>query len=113
LSSGVTAEDAANSAAEAAKDATKQAVEEVVDGAPGEQVLEQPGDGVEEVTEQVRSLLRDGASGAAENSARAAEKGKIETADSHGERLVGARHGFGERHKGAVGVGALLLDEVL
>jgi hypothetical protein len=111
-------EDAADGASNATENTTEQVAEQVADGAAGEQVLQKLGDGLEEVAEQGQgSRLLDGTAGGttAENAGQSAEAADREgkAADAHGHGLVEAGHGVDESLHEAVGIGGVLLDEMI
>ncbi len=113
---GTAAEDATDSAADAAKDAAEQAVEQLTDGATGEQVLNEVGDGAEQVSQQAESCgLLAGSDTTAKNAGNGAETagGEGETADAHGHGLIEAGHGVDEGLHHVVGVGGMLLHKLI
>ena len=115
LGGGASTEDASRGAADAVEDAAQQVVEQVANGAAGEQALHQAGDGAEQVGQEAQASGLLGGDRAAEDAADAADAagGERHAADAHGHGLVEAGYGVDEGFHEAVGVGAVLLGELL
>ncbi len=109
LAGGAATKHAAGGAADAAQDAAEDAVEQLADGAAGEQALDEAGDGIEQVGQEAQGggLLAGG------RAAQDAAGGQGQAAGAHGHGLVEAGHGVDKGLHEAVGVGAVLLGELL